>query len=328
MFSKIDLKWGFHQIELEEDSRAITTFITHRGLYRYRRLMFGITSAPEKYQKIISDVLAGCSGVANIADDLVIYGTDLEEHDSNLRKVLTRLEEQGLTVNGEKCQFRLPRLTFFGHELSARGIAPSEEKIAAVVNARPPQNVSEVRSFVQLVQYSAKFIPDFAQVAEPLRRLLRKGEPFVWGPYQGDAFHKLKELMTSTKALAYFRNDCKTRIVADAGPEGLGAVLLLLQGEEWRAVSYASRNLSDVERRYAQTEKEALALVWACERFNIYVSGRKFELETDHKPLECIFGKTSKPSARIERWLLRLQCHDYKVVCRPGKQTLRMRCRE
>ena len=108
--------------------------------------MFGVTSALEKYQKITSDVLAGCSGVANIAYDLVIHGTDLEEHDSNLRKVLTRLDEQGLTVNGDKCQFRLPRLTFFGHELSARGVAPSEEKIAAVLNARPPQNVSEVRS--------------------------------------------------------------------------------------------------------------------------------------------------------------------------------------
>ena len=113
--------------------------------------------------------------------------------------------------------------------------------------------------------------------------------------------------MTSTKALAYFRNDCKTR---------------QFQGEEWRAVSYASRNLSDVERRYAQTEKEALALVWACERFNVYVCGHEFELETDHKPLECIFGKTSKPSARIERWALRLQCHDYKVVYRPGKTNI------
>ena len=166
VFSKIDLKWGFHQIELAEDLRAITTFITHKGLYRYRQLMFGVTSALEKYQKIISDVLAGCSGIANIADDLVIYGTDQEEHDSNLRKVLTRLEEQGLTVNRDKYQFRLPRLTFFGRELSARGVAPSEENIAAVVNARPPQNVSEVRSFIQLVQYSAKFIPDFAQLAD------------------------------------------------------------------------------------------------------------------------------------------------------------------
>ena len=104
------------------------------------------------------------------------------EHASNLRKVLTQLEEQGLTVNGEKCQFRLPRLTFFGHELSARGIAPSEEKIMAVLNARPAQNMSEVRSFLQPVQYSVKFIPNFAQVAEPLRRLLRKGALFAWGP--------------------------------------------------------------------------------------------------------------------------------------------------
>ena len=102
--------------------------------------------------EITSNVLAGCSGVANIADDLVIYETDLEEHDSNLRKVLTRLEEQGLTVNEGKCQFRLPRLTFFGHKLSARGIAPSEEKIVAVLNARPPQKAAKVRSFVQLVQ--------------------------------------------------------------------------------------------------------------------------------------------------------------------------------
>ena len=144
----------------------------------------------------------------NLADDLVLCRTDLEERDLNLRKVLTRLGQQGLTVNGEKCHFRLPRLTFFGHELSARGIEPSEEKIAAVVNARPPQNVSEVRSLVQLVQYSAKFIPDFAQVAEPLRHRLKKGELFVWGPDEGDTFHKLKELMTSTKALTYFSKDC------------------------------------------------------------------------------------------------------------------------
>ena len=308
VFSKIDLKWGFHQIELEEDSRDITTFVTHRGLYRYRRLMFGITSAPEKYQKIVSDVLAGCSGVANIADDLIIYGTDLIEHDLNLRKVLERLREKGLTLNGDKCQFRMQSLTFFGHDLSAGGIAPSEEKVAALVNARPPQNVSEVRSFVQLAQFSAKFIPNFAQIADPLRQLLRKGQSFFWGSEQQKSYEKLKELMTSAKALAYFRNDNKTRIVADAGPGGIGAVLLQLHGDQWRAVSYASRNLSEVERRYAQTEKEALALVWACERFHIYVYGREFELETDHKPLECIFGKTSKPSARIERWVLRLQC--------------------
>ena len=295
VFSKLDLKWGFHQVELDEKSREITTFVTHRGLYRYKRLMFGVTSAPEKYQKIVADVLHGCEGVANLADDLIVHGCGIKEHDRNLHAVLTRLKEKGLTLNGDKCQFRLPKLTFFGHDLSRQGVAPSEEKVAAILNASPPQDASQVRSFVQLVQYSAKFLPNFAQEAEPLRCLLRKNEPFIWGEAQERSFQKLKQLVAQATTLAYFRGDCNTRIIADAGPQGLGAVLTQLQDGEWRAISYASRNLTEVERRYSQTEKEALALVWACDRFNIYVYGRKFELETDHKPLECIFGRLSKP---------------------------------
>ena len=142
-------------------------------------------------------------------------------------------------------------LTFLGHDLSSQGVGPSEEKIAAAVNAQPPQNVSEVRSFVQLVQYSSNFIPNFSQVAEPLRKLLRKGQAFTYGQEQQVAFEELKRLMTSAGALAYSRGDCKTRSVADAGPDALEAVLLQLQNGEWRAVSYALRNLSNVERRFA-----------------------------------------------------------------------------
>ena len=247
--------------------------------------MFGITSAPEKCQKIISDVIRGCNGAANIADNLIVYGRNLKEHDKNLHVVLRRLRDSGLTLNGDKCQFRLLKLTFFGHQLSKKGVAPSEEKIAAVVNARAPKNISEVRSFVQLVQYSAKFIPNFSQEAEPLRKLLRKGHVFVWGIAQQKAFERLKQLMSTSRALAYFQNECKTTIVVDAGLDGLRAVLLQQHGEEWRAVSYTSGNLTEVERRYAQTEKEVLDLVWACERFNLYVYGQEFELETDHKPV-------------------------------------------
>ena len=116
VFSKLDLKWGFHQIMLKEESRHITTFVTHRGLYRYRRLMFGITSAPEKNQQIIADVLKKCRRVANIADDLIVHGRDMEEHDRRLFAVLDVLREVGLTLNGKKCEFRLTKLTFFGHE--------------------------------------------------------------------------------------------------------------------------------------------------------------------------------------------------------------------
>ena len=132
----------------------------------------------------------------------------------------------------------------------------------------------------------------------------------------------MKELITSTTALAYFDVNSKTRIVADASPVGLGAVLIQLQGVEWRVIAYASRGLTDVERRYSQTEREALALVWACERFNMYIFGRDFELETDHKPLKYIYSQKSKPSARVECWVLRLQAYDFKVIYRPGRTNI------
>ena len=122
VFSRVDLKWGFHQILLAEESRHVTTFVTHRGLYRYTRLMFGVTSAPEKYKQIIRDVLRGCEGVVNIADDLIIHGQGVEQHDKRLFAVLDRLRKAGLTLNEGKCEFRLPRLTFFGHEVRSRKV--------------------------------------------------------------------------------------------------------------------------------------------------------------------------------------------------------------
>ena len=322
MFSKLDLKWGFHQITLDKESRNITTFVTHRGLYRYKRLMFGLSSAPEKYQKVISDVLKSCDGVANIADDIIVFGTNASEHNARLHAVLNKLQESGLTLNRDKCQFRLSKLTFFGHDLSSRGIKANDEKVQAIQNARPPQNEKEARSFMGLVQYSAKFIPNLATIGRPIMDLTRKHVKFVWGKEQQSAFERLKSLISRADTLAYFKNDCKTRIIADASPVGLGAVLTQLQDGLWRVISYASRSLSDVESRYSQTEKEALGLVWACERFSLYVFGKKFELETDHKPLKYIYSKTSKPSARIERWVLRLQSYDFDVVYKPGSMNI------
>ena len=312
VFSRVDLKWGFHHILLADESRHVTTFVTHRGLYRYTRLMFGVTSAPEKYQQIIRDVLRGSERVINIADDLVIHGSGVEQHDERFFVVLNRLKEVGLTLNGDKCEFRLPRLTFFGHQVTQNGVEPSEEKVAAVRNADPPQNASEARSFLGLAQFVSKFIPDLSTVAEPIQRLTHKNVEFKWQSEQQAAFDKLKELITSTTALAHFDVNSKTRIVADASPVGLGAVLIQLQGVEWRVIAYASRGLTDVERRYSQAEREALALVWARERFNMYIFGRDCELETDHKPLEYMYSQKSKPSARVERWVLRLQAYDFK----------------
>ena len=159
VFSKLDLKWGYHQIELDPDSRGITTFTTHQGLWRYKRLMFGISSAPEAYQSIIQQSLHGCPGVRNISDDIIVYGKNQAEHDQNLEAVLQRIKDKGLTLNKQKCLFGVSEITFFGFKISAAGVSPDDQKIDAIKNARCPTNPNEVRSFLGLVNYCARFSP-------------------------------------------------------------------------------------------------------------------------------------------------------------------------
>lgn len=324
VFSKIDIKWAFHQIELSEDSRQITTFVTHKGLYRYKRLMFGISCAPEMYQRILQQALLGCEGVRNIFDDIIVHGRNVQEHDARLEKLMKRIEELELTLNKEKCILRMNELVFMGHLLSARGIGPEHEKVRAVREARQPQSASEVRSFLGLVNFSSRFIPNLATVAEPLRRLTRKDVPFVWESEQEQAFQELKRRLENTETLGYFESTAETKLITDASPVGLGAVLIQEIKGENRVICYISRSLTDTERRYSQTEKEALAIVWACERLHMYLYGTDFILLTDHKPLECIYSdkSTGRASARIHRWVLRLQSYRFKVVYIPGRDNI------
>ena len=321
-FSKLDLKWGYHQLELDNESRGITTFVTHCGLYQYKRLLFGVSSASEQYQYMIAKTLAGLEGVENISDDIIVHASDKKTHDNRVFAVLRRLEEVGLTLNQEKCQFNMSRLVFMGILLSEKGIGPTQERVRAVAEFREPENVSEIRSFLGLVGFSSRFIPNFATVSDPLRKLTRKGIPFQFGPHQRTAFNSLKESLANATTLAYYDKNAPTKVIADASPVGLGAVLIQEQHDGLVPVCYASRSLTDCERRYSQTEKEALSLVWACERFHAFIYGRSFELLTDHKPLEAIYGPRSKPCARVERWVLRLQPYEYKVVYIPGRDNI------
>ena len=164
-----------------------------------------------------------------------------------------------------------------------------------------------------LVNYSARFIPDLSIVSAPLRELTRKNAVFRWGKSEQESFDELKKRLASAETLGYYDKNAPTKVIADASPVGLGAVLVQVQGGELSVISYASRSLRYTERRYSQTEKEALALVWACERFHVYIYGNEFELLTDHKPLECIYSPNSKICARIERWVLRMQPYKFKV---------------
>jgi hypothetical protein len=206
--------------------------------------------------------------------------------------------------------------------LTDKGIGPTTERVRAIAEAREPESASEVRSFLGLVSYSSRFIPDFATVSEPLRRLIKKDTEFVFGEEQRKAFSELKGALAKAGTLALFDKDAPTQVIADASPVGLGAVLVQCQLGERVPIYYVSRSLSDCEKRYSQTEKEALALVWACERLHPYVYGRQFELVTDHKPLEAIYSPRSKPCARVERWVLRLQPYNFKVVHVAGKKNI------
>lgn len=321
VISKLDLRMGYHQVELLESSRDITTFCAHSGLYRYKRLNFGVSSAPEIYQSIIRQALCGLEGVVNLSDDILCFADSMEEHDKRLEKLFQRLRELGLTLNKRKCHFCVNRVTFMGHVLTPGGISPDEVKVKAIVNAPPPRTVAETKSFLGLVGFCSRFIPDMSTLTEPLRYICKSDNEFKWGSEQAKAFDALKSALASAATLSYYRLDAKTQIVVDASPVGVAAVLLQEQQEgSYRPIAFVSRSLSDVERRYSQTEKEALALVFGCERFHVYIYGMEnFELITDHRPLQFIFSPKSKPSPRVERWVLRLQSYKYTVRFKPGR---------
>lgn len=322
-FSQLDFKNGFHQCELHPESRYITTFISPWGLYRYKRLVFGINCAPELFQKTIEHMLSECFNALNYIDDILVFGETEAEHDKALEKVLTVFKNRGVLLNNQKCKFKVKEVTFFGHKLSKNGIEPSTEKVEAIHRFRAPISKEELRSFLGLVTFVAKFVPDLATVNAPLRELVKGEVQFKWGEKQQQSFNKIKEIIGNVKALGYFVQTDKTLVVADASGVALGGVLIQFDKNQCpRIISFASKSLTDCEKRFSQTEKEALALVWAVERFKLYLLGIQFELETDHKPLEIIFGKNSKPCARIERWVLRLQAFNYKVVYRRGKANL------
>ena len=315
IFSKLDLNAGYHQVELAPESRNITTFTTHVGLRRYKRLIFGISSAAEKFQSIIRDSLEGLPGVRNLSDDIIIFAKTQDEHDDRLKSTLQRLRERGITLNKSKCEFNKDHVEFYGYIFSSEGLSADPKKVTAIKEARAPQNANELRSFLGLANYVSRFIPNFATIVAPLRLLTHQNVKWNWGNVEDEAFRNLKDSLVED-VMEYFDPRKPTELIVDASPVGLGAVLV----QEGKVVSYASKSLSDVESRYSQTEKEALAIVWGCEHFHLYLYGSSFTLLTDHKPLQVIFNNPkSRPPARIERWRLRLQPYDFIVKFRPGK---------
>lgn len=323
IFSLLDIKSAYHQCELDVESRPLTTFSTQWGMFRYKRLVFGVSCAPEKFQKAMEAILSECKNVIIYIDDILIFGSTTEEHDACLKKVLLTLEERGVMLNSEKCKLNKNEVIFLGHRLTKDGIFPARDKTLAVRQFRVPKDKEELRSFLGLVCYVARFIPDLSTMTSPLRELLKLNAKFDWKNEQQQAFDHIKEYMVNPTKLGYFDPNKKTRLVVDASPVGLGAVLLQFdKGGETIVIEYGAKSLTEAEKRYCQPEREALAIVWGVEFCSQYLIGIHFELETDHRSLVTIFGPKSHSCARIERWVLRLQAFDYEVVYRKGKANI------
>ncbi|GBL81634.1 Retrovirus-related Pol polyprotein from transposon 297, partial [Araneus ventricosus] len=278
IFSMMDLKSGYWQIEVDDKDREKTAFVTSDGLYEFKVMPFGLCNAPATFERMMDTVLRGFKWNICLCylDDIIVYAPNFQEHKRRLRKVLKCIQEAGLTLNSNKCSFGKKKLTILGHLVDEHGIYPDPQKTAAVTKFPVPENVSDVRSFLGLCSYYRRFIKNFADIAKPLHDLLKKNAKFSWGTPQKESFLTLKKLLTSSPVLGHFLPNAETKIHSDASGYGIGAVLVQVQDDKERPLAYASRSLTAAEKNYSTTEKECLAVVWAISKFRPYLFGRPF----------------------------------------------------
>ena len=247
---------------------------------------FRITSVPEHFQRRMSSILNGLTGVVCLMDDILVLGESQAQHDDRLVKVLRWLKESGLTLNSDKCKFSQSKERFLSHIVGAEGIHPDPHKIKAITQVKTPQTTKDVRCFLGMLNQMIKFVPNLADNTKPLRDLLSTKNQWVWEQRQEEAFNEAKTILSSAPVLALFDPNLEATVSSDASSFGLGTVLLQTQRDDLRRpVAYISWAMNSIEQRFAQIKKEALALTWACERFSDYLIGMTFHCETDHKPL-------------------------------------------
>ena len=322
MFSTLDLSHAYNQLMLDDVSRNLVTINTHHGLYRYTRLPFGIASAPAIFQKTMDSILQGMEGVACFLDDILVTGSSEEEHLKNLESVLQSLMKHGVRLKREKCFFNRTSVEYLGFKVDAEGLHATEEKLKAITEAPRPCNVTELCSFLGLINYYGRFISNLAATLHPLNCLLCKDSNWRWTKDCEQAFQAAKSKLISSHVLVHYNPELPLRLAGDASNYGIGAVIshMMPDGSE-RPVAFASHTLTSSERNYSQIEKEALSLVYGVRKFHSYLYGRQFTLITDHKPLLSIFGtKKGIPAmaaACLQRWAILLSAYRYEVEFRP-----------
>lgn len=326
VFSTIDLTNAFYHVKLHEESRHVTTFWTGEKYYQFTRLAFGLSSAPDIFQRAMQDVvLKGCTSVLNYSDDILVYTETAHQHETQLEEVMSSLSRHNVKLNTEKCKFMRESVTFLGFTFSRNGISITEDKLNAFINLREPESVSEVKSYLGMLTFLERFIIDRASKTSHLRKIANSGM-FLWTPEAQAEFNAIKE--TELKRIAnldFFNKDWRTELFVDASPSGLGAILAQFDTEKnLHVICCASKALTPTEQRYPQQHREALAIVWGIERFKFYLLGSRFTVRTDNRANEFIFGTDAyaqgkRAISRSQLFALRLQSYNFKVKRVAGK---------
>ena len=316
VFSKIDLRLGYHQIKVRPEDIPKTAFSTRYGLYEFTVMSFGLTNAPAFFMYLMNSVFMEelDKFVVVFIDDILIYSKTDEEHVEHLRVVLGRLREHQLYAKFSKCEFWLREVAFLGHVLSENGVAVDPSKVQDVLDWVQPQNVSDIRSFLGLAGYYRRFIENFSKVAKPMTELLKQGSVFEWSDACESAFQTLKKLLTTAPVLAQPDVTKGFDVYCDASGIGLGCVLM----QEGKVVAYASRQLKRHEENYPTHDLELAAVVHALKMWRHYLMGNLCRIYTDHKSLKYIFTQADL-NMRQRRWLELIKDYELEVHYHPGK---------
>ena len=321
-FTTLDLASGYWQIEMDDSSKEKTAFIVDNNLYEWNRLSFGLTNAPGTFQRLMNYVLRSVIGKICLVylDDIIVFSKTREEHLINLERILDLLKEADLKLGLSKCKFMSESVQYLGHVISAKGITPDPEKIEQLKNYKRPTTIVEIQSFLGLASYYRRFIKSFADIAHPLIELTRKkkdkqnklvkkmnkdeeegNNAFEWGEAEQKAFETLRECLITPPIVAFPDFEKEFLIFTDASNYGIGAVLSQIQNGEEVVIAYSSRHLNAAEKNYSAIEREALAIVYGIKRYRHYLQDEKFEIISDHRPLQWLEAHKDEKSRSVER---------------------------
>ncbi|KAL0539868.1 hypothetical protein IC582_024089 [Cucumis melo] len=316
VFSKIDLRSGYHQLRIKDGDVPKTAFRSRYGHYEFIVMSFGLTNAPAVFMDLMNRVFREFldTFVIVFIDDILIYSKTEAEHEEHLRIVLQTLRDNKLYEKFSKCEFWLKQVSFLGHVVSKAGVSVDPAKIEAVTGWTRPSTVSEVRSFLGLAGYYRRFVENFSRIATPLTQLTRKGAPFVWSKACEDSFQNLKQKLVTASVLTVPDGSGSFMIYSDASKKGLGCVLM----QQGKVVAYASRQLKSHEQNYPTHDLELAAVVFALKIWRHYLYGEKIQIFTDHKSFKYFFTQ-KELNMRQRRWLELVKDYDCEILYHPGK---------